>query len=590
MMESVLVGTDIMPIATHLTASALSSAHPNVVFGKTQIITMPYGEMSDETGKPIYIGALDLIDRDMSARSLLDTGHREGLEGKEKAENENEKDDIIEIPHRNFDLVIMNPPYTKSTNHEGDKKNVKRPAVGGLNTTEYEQIEMTKKIKNLSRQRGKYSAGDGHAGLPTFFMDLADEKLKEGGVLALVVSGAFASGKSWKKMRNLLEMRYENIKVVSIAAAKSELKSFSADTGMAEVLIVASRRKKKANRRSPVTFVNIIRRPKSILESVEFARVIENTKIKEGGSQLKLGTKQSFGFCIQSTSGISGIDGSPGVSNVRDLYVSRMAIGIADGHLYLPRIRGSIDLPIVKLGELGLIGPVDRKIIDCFDKEVLKPEMNPEWPLLWAHNAPSGRESKMVVKPDYYGEIVPGQEGSARNLWRKHASKLCFNRDFQINSQRLAACITSEVLIGGTAWPNFKCNDERHEIPIVLWMNTILGLISFWCTGTRQHEGRARITVTRHPSLAILDVRELTDAQIVAASNIFDKFSARDMLPANEAWRDEVRQALDKAVLVDMLGLPESLTKPDGPVDLLRLKWCAEPSVHGGQPTRPPES
>ena len=56
------------------------------------------------------------------------------------------------------------------------------------------------------------------------------------------------------------------------------------------------------------------------------------------------------------------------------------------------------------------------------------------------------------------------------------------------------------------------------------------------------------------------------------------------MLPANEAWRDEARQALDRAVLIDLLELPEEVLKP---LALLRRQWCAEPSVHGGKGTAP---
>ena len=41
MMEHALVGTDIMPAATHLTASVLSSTHPSVTFGDTSILTLP---------------------------------------------------------------------------------------------------------------------------------------------------------------------------------------------------------------------------------------------------------------------------------------------------------------------------------------------------------------------------------------------------------------------------------------------------------------------------------------------------------------------------------------------------------------------
>ena len=38
-------------------------------------------------------------------------------------------------------------------------------------------------------------------------------------------------------------------------------------------------------------------------------------------------------------------------------------------------------------------------------------------------------------------------------------------------------------------------------------------------------------------------------------------------------------------MLLRLLNLPESTLES---LDLLRLKWCAEPSVHGGKKTRPP--
>ena len=62
MMERVLVGLDIMPAATHLTCSMLSSTHPSLVYGESQIHTVPYGSSSGRT----HIGALDFLDSDHS--------------------------------------------------------------------------------------------------------------------------------------------------------------------------------------------------------------------------------------------------------------------------------------------------------------------------------------------------------------------------------------------------------------------------------------------------------------------------------------------------------------------------------------------
>jgi len=92
------------------------------------------------------------------------------------------------------------------------------------------------------------------------------------------------------------------------------------------------------------------------------------------------------------------------------------------------------------------------------------------------------------------------------------------------------------------------------------------------------------LTISRLPALPVLDTRRFSDRQLERARTIFDAFRDRELLPANEAWRDDVRQALDRAVLMDLLGLPEDIMES---LDLLRLQWCAEPSVHGGKSTAP---
>ena len=82
----------------------------------------------------------------------------------------------------------------------------------------------------------------------------------------------------------------------------------------------------------------------------------------------------------------------------------------------------------------------------------------------------------------------------------------------------------------------------------------------------------------------MLDPRQLAEMQLDHADDIFDEFRHRELLPANEAWRDETRQALDRAVLIDLLGFTPEVLEP---LALLRRQWCAEPSVHGGKKTAP---
>ena len=49
------------------------------------------------------------------------------------------------------------------------------------------------------------------------------------------------------------------------------------------------------------------------------------------------------------------------------------------------------------------------------------------------------------------------------------------------------------------------------------------------------------------------------------------------MLPASEAWKDQVRTALDRRVLTALGADQETLEK----VDQLRYAWCLEPTVAG---------
>ena len=190
---------------------------------------------------------------------------------------------------------------------------------------------------------------------------------------------------------------------------------------------------------------------------------------------------------------------------------------------------------------------------------------------------PCGREerSRRPLRPDC--------DARAIEVWNATAYQLHFNLDFRINSQSLTACLTPTKAIGGTAWPNFLPEQGEWTLPLVLWANTTLGLLAFWWIGTRQQQGRARLTITQLPRLTVLDPRTLTSDQIAQAEDIFERFKEKTFLPANEAYRDGVRQALDRAVLVELLQLPEAVLEP---LSILRNQWCAEPSVHGGKKTR----
>ncbi len=110
--------------------------------------------------------------------------------------------------------------------------------------------------------------------------------------------------------------------------------------------------------------------------------------------------------------------------------------------------------------------------------------------------------------------------------------------------------------------------------------NSTLGLLLFWWHANRQQSGRGRTTIRAVESLPVLDLRALTDEQLVMAETIFDEFRHKELKPAYLADADPNRALLDRRVVCDLLGFNQDTYAA---VRRLAAKWCAEPSVHGGK-------
>ena len=573
MIESSLFACDIMPAATHLTASTLSNAHPGIAFGHTKIVTMPYGYDEQQVPK---IGSLELIEG-KETRSLFSLG-RESLIGHATEE----VDSTIDIPHEYMDVVIMNPPFTRPTNHEATTVPV--PSFAGFDTGHSEQKAMSERLKVMRRSVAE-PAGNGNAGLASNFLDLAHVKLKPGGVLALVLPAAFAQGESWRDARALLSRHYQDMVIVSLANTGKTDRAFSADTGMAEVLVVAKKKpashsntRKKADNESIVQFANLRRRPAHHIASTEIAKAINRGKADIG--HIAIGDEDSNGSYVN----IKRLEG--GCVGLLEPGLTKFMFSLSKGVLTDPRTNETANLPITTLGALGERGLVDRDFIGAsprgpFDKIPLQ-TTTPTFSALWSHDAE--RERSFIVEPDCELRVRAGEAERAADTWERAVSRLHLTRDFQLNSQSLGACFTSEKSVGGRAWPNFLTDDDSTAKVILLWFNSTMGLMSYWWGGTRQQLGRTVVTISAIPSLIALDTQSFDKDMVEQTDHLFDKFSNVEFLPANEACQDKNRIALDNA-LFDLLGVSPSVIEG---FDLIRRQWCNEPSVHGGKAASTP--
>ena len=252
MMEEVLYGCDVMPSAIHITGSTLSGVEPAVSYDNSRLYTAPYGRMKKGG---VAIGSLELLDASamMSPFNTNDPAMRTDSAGEYTAAQIR-----AEIPHGAYDLVIMNPPFTRpGSDWEGSERAedyIKH--FRGLSTGLVAQKDMAKRLTQYTKK----SCYHGYAGIASAFAALAHRKLKAGGVLALVLPLSVANGLSWLGFREMVANGYTDVEILSIAANGYDM-SFSSDTGMAECLVIARKLKPDETPQDRVYFTSLPRRP-----------------------------------------------------------------------------------------------------------------------------------------------------------------------------------------------------------------------------------------------------------------------------------------------------------------------------------------
>ena len=589
MMQHGLVGLDVLNIAVHLTAAMLAGSHPDTPFEGECLLTMAYG-------KKAAIGSLELLaesvqEEMISQAAAVTAGGRKP---------EDVRDLVTRVQHGKFDLVIMNPPFTRPTNHEASHANVPIPAYAAFETTTAEQREMSRRVRDLT----KGAPSNDNAGLASHFVELAHRKARPGGVVAMVLPLSAVSGGSWSAVREQWCSRYTNTIVVTIAGADSDEASFSADTGMAECLIIAQKNGAISSR-SRAVFAVLNHQPASALHgeliASEIRRAVDGGRVRRledgpvGGTPIRVGGEH-YGYLLDCP--LEGEDAWPLVG-IADASLAPTAYQLERGLLFPLDVPNpaALTIPIIDIGEIADRGPVDRDICsDTYDGalrgpfELHKPAITPvpTFPILWTHDAK--KERQLVVEPDSEGQIksVPNQsdiDAKAKRIADK-ATRAHYNRDLRFNSQSLIVAMTERKCIGGRAWPSVIFENPAHEYAFALWCNSTLGLLLHWWTSNKTQSGRGTTTVTEIPRIPSLDVTKLSADQHAAARAAFHALQDRRFLPFDQIDEDPVRAELDRWLLVDVLGLPESLCEPGGTMDLLRRKLAAEPQIHGGKHTR----
>ena len=589
--ESSLVGCDVLPSATHITASQLSSAHPQEQYTRTRILTLPFG--ADDNGS-VSLGSIDLLEKQGVMPTIATAAAGAGAKGEEKV-GAWEAVGGASVSDQGFDFVLMNPPFTRLTGGGGKSEDVSRPLFAAFATDAATQKKMAAKAARLT----KGTVYHANAGAGAIFVEIGHRKLKSGGRIGLILPLSCYSGSAWEACRQLWRQNYNEIIIFSIAAGKAGATAFSADTSIPEALIVA-RRGEASDR---LTTVSLTRRPSSILEGAEIARRVAGLRQSgsvrsleggpAGGTPLFLGDEK-VGEAIEAPIPAAG---SWSVFRIKDHAVAQTAYQLSIGQFWLPSMSAAqaSEIAVCPLAQLGSAGPYHLDIGGKEDAggaprgpfDVRKTD-NPaavSYPIMAAHDEQRERtielsaDSEGIARSSGDQKVAKKLADRLDNIWSTK-THLHFSTDLRFNANALVACFTSRESVGGRAWPSFLLHERSFERVLTLWFNSTLGIVTFWWLANKGQDGRGSVTTTRLGTLTSFDPRKLTPLEVSAADAFFESFKGRPLMDVHEIALDDARADLDEFVAEKLLKVPD-LTIAKNALKVLRAKLADEPSITG---------
>ena len=571
MVENNLVGCDIMPNASHLTASLIASNFPDIKIGKTQIDVMEYG--TRRADGQYALGALDLIENPEATLSL-------GLINTQRVRGDASQDNAPQqsFRHGEMDIVVDNPPFTRpGADNNSQNPNIPTTLFGDRHPNI--ATGMRQALREMEN-----SIGNSSAGLGSYFVDLADKALKLNGVMGFVLPIIALTSPNWQKVRKQWTQAYHDVVIVTIADAEIENCAFSADTNMAECLVVAIKGRSENTGRG--TFVCLHRRPDSQLEALEIAKDIHNLqnvrRLEEppiGGNFIQIGD-ELIGTALNCPLQVVWA-----VSRIREFSLVQCAYQLANGYIWLPQQQEGIEISMTSVDRIATIHTYDHRRESTGPFDIITGASDEDlYPGLWHVNSENQRS--LCVSPDCHGIIRSNSWDRAQQVL-ENIGRVHHNVALHFNTNSLATLFTEIPTLGVNLLPNLKFDNPLYEYVWTLWGNSTLGMLCYWMHSAKRQAGRGWIRLTSLRSMPTLDIRQLDDTALQNAKRIFENMKHKKMLPFHRMDEDEVRQDLDRLLLSDVLGFAEA-THPEvhTGVRILRERLCAEPSIHGGKKSK----
>ena len=502
LVEDVLYGLDINRHGVQLAACNLTLGNPRVDYRRMNLFTMQHGPQPNGISKA---GSLEFLATAKNRRDIASLSVPLPSAGSLDAE----RAEPGAVPDKSltgqFDLVIMNPPFTRNDIRNRQYGRDERQAL------QEREIEIARFLQD--RDPSAYHAID-QTSVQTFFTPLADVFLKDKDAsLATVVPTTVLSGAAAALQRTFLAERFQIDSVVTSHDPKRM--NFSENTTIHESLLVARR---PGPTRNPTRFVSLARMPRDAHEAILLADLI-NRRQPLG----KWGTEHSWPWPRIRE----------GDWSAAQFYDGRLADAMHD----LAALAGTRLAPA---GEQCHIEPGGQRVRDAFLRESSE---DAGWtaPVLWDHI--TNRQTTMNGIADVQAAPKPDREPYARFLTEKASRLLVVNR-LRTDTVRVTACRATEPLLG-SAWIPVRPikPDSAYERALCAWWNSTPGVL------TLLHSRAKALDYTRYALdvLRSLLVPDLDQVDIRPLDEAFNECRSSTLRPWPEMHLCPTRAILDRA-------------------------------------------
>jgi len=452
LLERVISGWDVLDYAAHLTLTSLALHSTNTSIKHSNIFVVPAGV--SPVGE-VHLGSLDRLKANLTfvGKGFSKHATKKGLD-----ETREET-----IPERQYDVVIMNPPFSRSAN-----PNIKF----GYSDTAARQ-KMNKALKAVGDgliHFGYEASAIGNAGLSAYFMFLAARLVKKGGRVAAVLPRSTLSGVAFDQVRQAFLREFHIEYLISNYDTGEDTQgidpwSFSENTDIGEVMIVA-RKRLRSDEAEQTCFVNLWRKPRNEVVSLLYSQQILKLLTSLTGQEL------TSGACgvIDSEEATAGVVYLVRSEQLQQNWLAPAVFAFPELNRMALEGRGlKVFVPLSSVATE--YGYDIRWLKDAFD-QVKGPTAHR---IVWGHQQ-SMNSLRLDAGHVGYGRATHGQK--SEDIFARYSSDLLIAERPHLSTECALAFVVGQPVMATAFW-EVRLRDPSLAPVLVVWLASTYGFMAY---------------------------------------------------------------------------------------------------------------